>query len=74
MAERKPIIITADWIRVRDAAAQLGCDRKTILNRINAGTITGVRLIRIERVVRLHREDWTAYLERNAAEQQQKAA
>ena len=69
MGERKPII-TADWIRLRDAAAQLGCDRKTISNRIAAGTITGVRVIKMERVVRLHRADWVAYLERNAAEQQ----
>jgi excisionase family DNA binding protein len=72
MAERKPII-TADWIRVRDAAAQLGCDRKTILNRISAGTITGVRVIRIERVVRLNRADWAAYLERNAVAQEKAA-
>lgn len=62
---RKPIL-TPEWIRVRDAAAQLDCDRKTVLNRINAGTITGVRVLRIERVVRLNRADWNAYLERTA--------
>ena len=69
----KPII-TADWIRLRDAAAQLDCDPKTIRNRIKAGTITGVRVIKMERVVRLNRADWAAYLKRNVAKQQEKAA
>lgn len=65
MAGKTPII-TPDWIRLRDAAAQLDCSRKTVMNRINAGTITGVRVIRIERVVRLNRADWNAYLQRIA--------
>jgi excisionase family DNA binding protein len=58
-------LISADWIRLQDAAAQLGCDRKTIRNRITAGKITGVRVIKMERVVRLHRGDWEAYLQRS---------
>lgn len=64
MAVRKPLI-SADWIKLREAAAQLGCDPKTISNRIDSGKITGVRRIKMERVVRLHREDWEAYLERS---------
>lgn len=70
---RKPII-TADWMRIREAAAQLDCHPQTVLNRINAGTISGVRVIRIERVVRLHRGDWAAYLDRNAFSSQQQLA
>lgn len=72
MAERKPLI-SADWIKVRDAAAHLGCDRKTITNRISSGKITGVRMIRMDRTVRLHRDDWEAYLQRAVAELQEAA-
>lgn len=63
---QKSLIVTPEWIKLRDAAAQLDCDRKTVMNRINAGTISGVRVIKIERVVRLNRADWNAYLERIA--------
>ncbi|MER7310010.1 helix-turn-helix domain-containing protein [Streptomyces griseoluteus] len=65
MAVRTTPLISADWIKLRDAAAQLGCDRKTISNRIAAGKIPGVRVVKMERVVRLHREDWEAYLQRS---------
>lgn len=64
---------TPEWIPVREVAAQLGCDRKTIVNRIKAGTITDVRLIKIERIVRVHRADWDAYL-KSIAFSSQKAA
>jgi excisionase family DNA binding protein len=66
-------VYTPEWIPVREAAARLGCDRKTITNRINAGTITGVRVIKIGRVVRLNRADWYAYLDRLAPASQQAA-
>lgn len=68
----KPII-TGDWMRLREAAEQLGCDPKTIRNRISAGTISGVRIIKIERVVRINRDDWAAYLDRIAFSSQQSA-
>jgi excisionase family DNA binding protein len=72
MAERKPLI-SADWIKLRDAAAQLGVDRTTIGKRIAAGKLPGVRVIKMERVVRLHRGDWEAYLQRSLAAQEKAA-
>lgn len=60
MPYRKPNI-TPEWIRVSEAAAQLGCHPKTVLNRIRAGTIP-VRILRIERVTRLNRSDFETYL------------
>ncbi|MGV9891704.1 helix-turn-helix domain-containing protein [Streptomyces sp. NPDC003395] len=52
---------TPEWIRVSEAAARLDCHPKTVLNRIRAGTIP-VRVLRIERVVRINRSDFEAYL------------
>lgn len=75
MAERKPII-TADWMRIAEAAAQIGCHQKTLYRRFRRGSssIAGVRAIQLDGVLRINRADWAAYLERNAAEQQEKAA
>ncbi|MFB7222434.1 helix-turn-helix domain-containing protein [Streptomyces sp. NPDC056227] len=61
MPYRKPPV-TPEWIKVSEAAARLGCHPKTVHNRIRAGTIP-VRVLRIERVTRLNRSDFEAYLE-----------
>lgn len=52
---------TPEWMRVAEAAALLDCHPKTVLNRIRAGTIP-VRVLRMERVTRIHRQDFEAYL------------
>jgi excisionase family DNA binding protein len=60
MPYRKPIV-TPEWIKVSEAAAQLDCHPKTVLNRIRAGTIPA-RVLRIERITRINRSDFDAYL------------
>ncbi|MFF0009620.1 helix-turn-helix domain-containing protein [Streptomyces tibetensis] len=61
MPYSKPAV-TPEWIRVSEAAARLNCHPKTVLNRIRAGTIP-VRVLRIERLTRINRSDFEAYLE-----------
>lgn len=62
MPYTKPVM-TPDWMRLAEAAAQLGCHPDTVRNRINAGTITGVRVLRFDGVTRVHRTDWDRYMD-----------
>nr|WP_173295555.1 helix-turn-helix domain-containing protein [Streptomyces sp. F2] len=62
MPYAKPVL-TPDWMRLAEAAGQLGCHPDTVRNRITAGTITGVRVLRFDGVLRVHREDWSRYME-----------
>jgi excisionase family DNA binding protein len=72
MPYRKPVI-TSDWMRIAEAAARLDCHPNTIRNRINSGKITGVRVARLDGVVRLHRADWERYLKRSTVDTMQAA-
>lgn len=56
-------VLTPDWMRLAEAAGQLGCHPDTVRNRINAGTITGVRVLRFDGVLRINREDWARYMD-----------
>lgn len=75
MAGTKPIL-TPDWMRISEAAAQIGCHQKTLYRRFRRGSssVAGVRVINLDGVLRVNRADWAASLERNAAKQQEKAA
>jgi len=52
-----------DWVRLREAAGQLGCDPRTLSRRIRTGKLTGVRVIRLDGVLRVHRDDWARHME-----------
>ena len=54
---------TPDWMRLAEAAGSIGCHPHTISNRIKSGKITGVRMIRLDGMNRVHRGDWQRYLE-----------
>lgn len=62
MPYRKMPEVTPDWMKVSEAAARLEVTPKTILNRIKAGTLP-VRVVRMERVVRVHRREFQEYLD-----------
>lgn len=62
MPYAKPVL-TPEWMRLAEAAAHLGCHPDTVRNRINAGTITGVRVLRFDGALRVHREDWAKYVD-----------
>lgn len=57
--------VTPDWMRVSEAAHRLRVDPKTVRNRLRAGTMP-VRVIRLDRLMRLHRMDFERYLERES--------
>lgn len=61
-------LYTPEWMTLGEAAARLSCHPQTIRNRIRSGAITGVRVVQLDRVVRINRADWAAYLDRRAAE------
>lgn len=58
-------IVSSDWMRVREVAQQLGCAPNTVKNRIKAGKIVGVRVLHVDGVLRVHREDWNRYLDQH---------
>lgn len=62
MSTSRPVL-TPDWMRLAEAAAQIGCHRDTVRNRIAAGTIKGVRVLRFGGAIRVHREDWARYMD-----------
>lgn len=62
MPYAKPVL-SPDWVRLREVAEQLGCHPHTVRNRIKAGKIVGVRVLRVDGVLRVHRKDWTRYLD-----------
>lgn len=55
--------VTPDFMRVGEAATRLGVDPKTVRNRLRAGTMP-VRVLRLDGMLRLHRQDFERYLER----------
>jgi excisionase family DNA binding protein len=55
--------VTPDYMRVAEAAARLGVDRKTVRNRLLSGSMP-VRVLRFDGIIRLHRQDFEQYLER----------
>ena len=57
------LVVTPEWMRLAEAAGQLGCHPDTVRNRINAGTIQGVRVLRFDGITRVHREDWRRYMD-----------
>jgi len=65
MPYAKPVV-SPEWMRVREVAQQLGCAPITIRRHIESGKLSGVRVLRIDGVIRVHREDWTRYLDRHA--------
>ncbi len=67
-------ILTDEWMRIGEAADQIGCHHKTLYRRFARNSVAGVRVLRLSGLVRIHRQDWAVYLERHAAAQQEKAA
>lgn len=64
---------TSEWMRLAEAAGPFGCHPNTIKNRINSGKITGVRMIRLDGVIRVHRDDWARYVASRTVVAQQAA-
>lgn len=60
----KPVV-SPDWVRLREVAQQLGCAPITLRRRINAGKLSGVRVLRVDGVLRVHREDWAQYMDQH---------
>lgn len=64
MPIRKPVV-SPDWMRLREVSQQLGCAPITLRRRIRAGKLQGVRVLHVDGVLRVHREDWTRYMDRH---------
>ncbi|MEU8472721.1 helix-turn-helix domain-containing protein [Streptomyces sp. NPDC029006] len=64
MPYAKPVL-SPDWMRLREVAQQLGCAPQTIRNRIKSGKIVGVRVLQLDGVTRVHRADWTRYMDQH---------
>lgn len=54
---------TPDWIRLREAAQELGCAPNTLRCRIKAGKLADVRVIHLDGVLRVHRDDWARHMQ-----------
>ncbi|WP_098010506.1 helix-turn-helix domain-containing protein [Streptomyces sp. sk226] len=59
---KNPPPVTPDYMRVSEAAARLGVDRKTVRNRLMSGALP-IRVLRFDGFLRLHRKDFEQYLE-----------
>jgi hypothetical protein len=57
-----PKLFTPDWMTLKEASTKLSCDPKTVINRIRRGDLP-VRVIRLDRVVRLNRKDFAQALD-----------
>ncbi|KPC70889.1 hypothetical protein ADL27_53240 [Streptomyces sp. NRRL F-6602] len=55
-------VVSPDWMRLREVAQQLGCAPNTVRRRIREGKIVGVRVLRVDGVLRVHRDDWNRYM------------
>lgn len=64
MPYREPAF-SPDWMRVAEAAERLQVDRKTVRNRLYSGALP-VRVIRMDRILRLNRTDFEAFLANEA--------
>jgi len=62
-----------DWIRLREAAQELGCAPNTLRCWIKDGKLAGVRVIRFDGALRLHRDDWARHIQQRLV-QPEKAA
>lgn len=51
------VMYTPEWMPLKEAAARLSCDRKTILARLTRGDLN-VRIIRLNTAMRVHRGDF----------------
>jgi excisionase family DNA binding protein len=47
----------AEWMPVKEAAARLACDKGTLMRRLTRGDLN-VRIIRMNRVIRINRADF----------------
>lgn len=58
--------VPPEWMKVTEAAAELGCDPRTVISMIKRGELK-VRAMHFGLVPRIHRGDWKAELERRIA-------
>jgi hypothetical protein len=62
-----PADVEAEWMKVTEAAAQIGVDPRTVKAMLRDGRLEGVRAMQFDLATRIHRGDWQAELERRMA-------
>jgi excisionase family DNA binding protein len=60
MPYKKPIL-SPDWIKSTEVAAQLGVDPRTVRAMVRDGRLK-VRMVRFDQATRIHRADWETEL------------
>jgi predicted site-specific integrase-resolvase len=58
-----PVGLEAEWMKVTEAAAQIGVDPRTVKTMLRDGRLN-VRAMQFDLATRIHRGDWEAELER----------
>jgi predicted DNA-binding protein (UPF0251 family) len=59
-----PSDIEAEWMKVTEAAAQIGVDPRTLKAMLRDGRLKTVRAMQFDLATRIHRGDWEAEIQR----------